>query len=135
MENTSQVANFICTRIAVVGKPPEAIAEYVGFESPNVVVQIKNGEVPLPFEKIGALAKFLQTDPFTLWGMCMEEYQPTTWKAISPFMEVGLTADERLLVNNFRFFAGGPYVAALTEESQGLLKEFLDSLRGHKTIQ
>lgn len=66
MEMTSTVASFIRARFAAVGKSVEVIAHKAGFESSDTVVQIKNGDLPLPFDKIGKIAKVLQTDPFKL---------------------------------------------------------------------
>lgn len=136
METYSQVAGFVRARIAVVGTIRPSKAKDLGLDSPDMLVQIKNGKARIPFEKVGAVANAIKADPFELWTMCMKEYQPDTWKAVSPFMDVGLTADERRLINNLRFAAGGgPYLAALTDESKRLFNELIDSLQCHKTIQ
>lgn len=135
MEINSQVASFIRARIAVVGVLSEDKAKRFGLDSLGILNEVQRGRARLPFEKIGAVARLLKTDPFELWTMCMKEYQPATWHAISPFMEVGLTGDERRLINNLRCAVSGPYLAALTDESRMYFEQLLESLHCHKTIQ
>lgn len=135
METTSQVARFIASRIEVTGQLQKDIAERAGFEQPNIITMIKQGKTRLPLDKVGPMAKALETDPVKLFAMCMEEYQPATWKAIAPFMETAFTQEERRLIASLRAFAGGPFISVLSDESRQCFEEFMRSLRTHPRVQ
>ncbi len=83
----SNVAHFIATRIEELALRQSHVAEICGFERPNVITMIKQGKTKLPMDKIGSMAVALQTDPFQLYRMCMQEYLPSTWEAIAPILE------------------------------------------------
>lgn len=135
MENRSAVALFVTSRIYKTGKPQKDIAHEAGFDKPNMITMIKQGKTRLPIDKIGPMAKALETDPVQLLKMCMEEYHPATWKAIAPFMESAMTEDERQLVTSLRASVGGPFLAALNDESRTHFQNFIRSLHGPATIQ
>jgi transcriptional regulator with XRE-family HTH domain len=135
METTSQVARFIQRRIEETGQTQKDIAFKVGFEKPNIITMIKQGKTRLPLDKIGLMANALETDPAQLFHMCMEEYQPATWKVIAPFMEGALTKDELRLLNSLRAWVGGPFLSALSEESKEHFNKFMASMRTPATIQ
>ena len=135
MENKSTVARFIATRIEETGQMQKDIAAKVGFEHPNIITMIKQGKTKLPLDKVGTMARALETDPVELLRMCMEEYHPATWKAIEPYMETGITAEEGRLLASLRSWAGGPYLAALSDESRGHFEQFMLSLRTPSTVQ
>jgi len=126
---TSKVARFIAERIRVTGKAQTEIAFEAGFEKPNMITMIKQGRTKLPLAKIGAMAKALETDPTHLLKMCLEEYQPETWDAVSPYMDEMLTGDELSLLRSIRSWVGVPYLAALTEEQRGKLDDFINTMR------
>lgn len=86
----SNVAHFIATRIEELGLKLVDIAEVCGFERSNVVTMIKQGKTKLPMDKIGSMARALQTDPFELYRLCMQEYLPSTWEAIEPILDARL---------------------------------------------
>lgn len=131
----SQVARFITSRIEATGQLQKDIAAKAGFEQPNVITMIKQGKTKLPLAKVGPMARALETDPVGLLWMCLEEYQPATWKAIEPYMESAMTEDERRLLISLRTWAGGPFLAALSEESRSHFERFMQSLRSPKTVQ
>ncbi len=137
MENvtTSRVARFIDRRIEETGQLQKDIAAKVGFEQPNIITMIKQGKTKLPLDKIGPMARVLETDPVQLLQMCMEEYHPATWRAIAPYMETAMTEDERRLLNALRNWVGGPFLAAMSDESRGHFDRFMQSLRAPGTIQ
>lgn len=129
MEKNSQVAIFVKQRIQSLGKKQTLIAQEAGFEKPNVITMIKQGKTKLPLAKVGVMAKALETDPIHLLKLCLSEYQPETWEAISPLFDELLTKDEMVLINSFRSFIGGPYVSALTEVQFSSLNAFLKAMR------
>ncbi len=67
--------------------------------------------------------------------MCMEEYQPATWKVIAPFMESAMTKDEQRLLQTLRAWVGGPLLLPRSEESKTHFNKFMASLRTPATIQ
>lgn len=130
MSNKSKVAEFVTERIRFTGKAQTEIAFVAGFEKPNMITMIKQGKTKLPLAKVGAMAKALEADPTYLLKMCLEEYQPETWNAVSPYMEEMLTRDERALLKSIRSWIGAPYLAALTIDQRSKLDEFLTSIKG-----
>ncbi len=135
MHNESQVARFIAARIGASGKLQKDIAEKAGFEKPNMITMVKQGRTRLPIDKIGPMAQALEIDPVALFSMFMEEYHPNTWKAIAPFLESAMTADERRMLGSIRAFIGGPFLAAMSDDAKEHFDRFLLSLRIPKTIQ
>lgn len=135
MHKTSPVALFIASRIEAIGKLQKDIAEKVGFEKPNMITMIKQGKSRLPIDKIGPMAQALEIEPVALFSMCMEEYHPNTWKAIAPFLESAMTADERRMLGAIRRFIGGPFLAAMSDDAKEHFDRFLLALRTPKTIQ
>lgn len=135
MKTSSHVARFINNRIEETGQLQKDIAAKCGFDKPNIITMIKQGSTRLPLDKIGPMAKALETDPVQLLKMCMEEYHPATWRAIEPFMETAMTKDELRLLKALRTSVGGPYVSSLSDDSKSHLEKFIVSLRTHATIQ
>lgn len=129
MENTSQVAVFVSERIRITGKKQVEIAEEAGFDKPNVITMIKQGKTKLPLAKVGLMAKALEVDPIYLLKMCLEEYQPDTWKAISPYMEDMVTADEMKILRAIRTGIGAAYISVMTEDQNKALKNFVHAMK------
>lgn len=131
----SKVASFIASRIEETGQLQKDIASKCGFDKPNMITMIKQGLTRLPLDKVGPMAMALETDPVQLLKMCMEEYQPATWKAIEPFMETAMTRDELRLITALRAWIGGPFLSALSNDSRSHFDKFIVSLRTPATIQ
>lgn len=129
MDKHCEVARFIENRIRILGKQQTEIAAECGFEKPNMITMIKQGRTKLPLAKVGPMAKALEADPVQLLKLTMKEYMPETWAAIEPHLDEALTADELRMIRAMRNFVGGPYIAALTDESRKLLDQFMLSLR------
>ena len=134
MKPRSKVAIFIAERIETTGQLQKDVAAKAGFAKPNIITMLKQGKARLPLDKIGPMAQALETDPVHLLLICMEEYHPSTWKAIAPFMELAMTADEHRLVNALRAWVGGPFLSALSEESRAHFDKFMQSLRSPASI-
>ncbi|MDP2784726.1 MAG: hypothetical protein Q8O38_09080 [Sulfurimicrobium sp.] len=129
MIDKSSVAAFVAERIRLTGKAQTEIAFEAGFEKPNMITMIKQGKTKLPLAKIGVMAKSLETDPTHLLKLCLAEYQPETWAAISPYMEEMLTGDELSLLRSLRTWVGAPYLVALTENQRNKLDGFMNSMK------
>lgn len=129
MDNTSQVAHFVASRIQITGKLQKDIAREAGFDKPNMITMIKQGRTRLPLDKVGTMALALETEPVSLLQMCLKEYHPETWKAIAPFMESASTEDEVQLLRTLRNWIGGPYLAALSAIQKDAFDKFLVTLK------
>jgi len=125
----SRVARFIAERIEITKKLQKDIADQVGFEKPNMITMIKQGLTKLPLDKAWDMAEALEVEPLILVKMCMEEYYPKTWQGLGKAFEVPISKDERKIIYGLRSYAGGSYLAGLSEESDDLLNRFLLSLR------
>ena len=122
-------------RIDEIGLIQKDIAIKVGFDTPNMITMIKQGRTRLPIDKIGLMANALEVDLIQFSKMCMEEYQPENWKVWAPLMTPSISQDELKLIQALRIHAGGPYLAAINEESKLHLNRFMASLRTSATIQ
>lgn len=129
MENSSEVAALVAEQIRIIGKKQMEIAEEAGFDNPNVITMIKQGRTKLPLAKVGSMAKALELDPIFLLKLCIKEYQPETWEAISTFMDEMVTADELKVVLEMRNAIGAPYLSALNEEQKQKLQDFILSMK------
>lgn len=129
MEIKSQVASFVAERIRITGKKQVEIAAVAGFDKPNVITMIKQGKTKLPLGKVGPMAKALEADATYLLKLCLEEYQPETWKAIRPYMDDMLTSDEIRFMRAVRNWAGVNFISAFTKEQQSKLNAFINSMQ------
>lgn len=129
MKTTSPVACFIASRIEATDQLQKDIATKCGFDKPNMITMIKQGLTHLPLDKVGPMAMALEIDPVQLLRMCMEEYHPTTWKAIEPLMASAMTQDELRMLTALRASIGGPFLSALSDESKSHFENFMASLR------
>lgn len=134
MKKHSKVAALITDRIEATGQLQKDVAAKAGFPKPNIITMLKQGKTRLPLDKIGTMARALETDPIHLLQLCMEEYHPSTWKAIAPFMESAMTEDEIRLLKALRAWVGGPFLSALNEESRTHFDKFMQSLRSPSSI-
>lgn len=97
------VAEYISWQIHLCGKKQSEIAQEAGFSKPNIITMIKQGKTKLPLEKVGKFAKAIEVDPIHLFKLCMQEYQPDTWKEIERmFNQPVLTANEIEIIEAIR---------------------------------
>lgn len=129
MDSKSTIAQFITTRIKVIGKSQKDISREAGFKRPNMISMIKRGETRLPLNKAVSMAIALEMDPVQLLKMCLKEYQPANWTVIESLMNFALTEDELRLLNALRSRTGNPSISAISEESKLYFDKFIDSLR------
>jgi len=132
MNTESQVAKFIQHRVQTLGKKQTLIAKEAGFDKPNVITMIKQGKTKLPLAKVGVIAAALETDPIHLLKLCISEYQPDTWEAVSPLLDEMLTKEELELIRSFRNYIGAPYISALTKTQIDALNAFLNEMKNNK---
>jgi transcriptional regulator with XRE-family HTH domain len=98
------IAQFLRRRIAELAskKSQREIATEVGYDKPNMVSMIKNGESRLPFEKIPAFARSLEVDLAYLFRLSLEQHWPDFYKSISAAGIEILTEEERKTIFRLR---------------------------------
>ncbi|EHP7135701.1 XRE family transcriptional regulator [Salmonella enterica subsp. enterica serovar Thompson] len=95
-------AAYIDSLITISPKSQATIAKEIGYKNANNLSLIKSGKIPLPVDKVRALAKALDADPVRLMLMVLEERHP---ELLEFFREEGtapLSADEKLVLEAFR---------------------------------
>ena len=107
-ETKSVVAAFIAKRIDEIGKAQKDIARECGWPKPNVVTMLKKGDMKLPLDKVGPLAKALQVDPALLFWLSLSEYASETLQALVVSMRgsIVLNPYERRVVKAYRMLVG-----------------------------
>jgi hypothetical protein len=92
-------------------KTQREIAEECGW-IPNVVTMVKSGQMKLPLDKVGPLAKAIGINPGILFWMVLKEYAPETLEAIETDV-TGLVVHphELAVLAAYRKLAGGTDIA------------------------
>lgn len=97
------VALFLSEQIDLSPKSQREIAEAIGFDHPNIITMLKQGQTKVPLARVGALARVLDVNAAHLMRMVLEEYIPETWRAIEEAMDrMILSEHEEQLVRRFR---------------------------------
>lgn len=81
----TRVSKYIAKHIASCGKPYAQIKQEAGFPEkckPNIISMIKTGTTNMPLSRIAGMAKAIDASPLEVYLLCMEEYEPETWKVI-----------------------------------------------------
>jgi plasmid maintenance system antidote protein VapI len=116
------VAEFIADRLAEIDKTQREIAEACGFETPNVITMFKNGQMKVPLDRVGSLAKALDVDPAHLLRLAMQEYLPATWSSIEEILQsTVLTKNEVELVHKYRQVTGDSDAQAMIVDRDAVL--------------
>lgn len=113
------VADFVSQQIEISGKMQKSIAEELGYDKPNMITMIKQGKTPLPFNKVGPLAKSLNIDPFHLLRLTMMEYQPHTWEAVEALIgQQTISKSEMEILELVREVSKGHDIRPITDEEK-----------------
>ena len=123
------VAEYINWQIQICGKSQKQIATEAGFEKPNIITMFKQGQTKIPIEKIGRLAKAIEVDAVYLYKLCMQEYQPDTWREIQKmFNQPILTENEVEIIEAIRSCnVANPKIR--TDEDRIRLAEVINSFK------
>ena len=81
--SSSPTARMIADAIENSGKTQREIATEMGYDRPNVISMLKNGEMRMPIDRIPAFAKATGIDALLLTKTAMLEYMPETWNVLS----------------------------------------------------
>jgi transcriptional regulator with XRE-family HTH domain len=105
------VSALINSRINDSEKTQREIAMECGW-NPNVISMVKSGEMRLPLDKVGPLAKAIGINPGILFWMVMKEYAPEALEAIETEV-TGLVVHphELAVLAAYRKLAGGTDIA------------------------
>jgi hypothetical protein len=98
-----QVAAYFTALVNASPKNQYEIAKQAGFDSANTISMLKNGKTKIPFARIPALAKALDSDPKEMFAMALEAYEPELFKiysALAPSMLI--STQELRLVQSLR---------------------------------
>jgi hypothetical protein len=93
--------------IAASGKTQRQIATEIGYEKPNVISMMKNGEMPVPIEKVPLFARALGVDARALLVRALREYDPDLYDTITGALGLLLTQNEQDLIRRLRAKSGG----------------------------
>ncbi|WP_296891791.1 helix-turn-helix transcriptional regulator [Thiobacillus sp.] len=116
------VAEFIADRLAAIDKTQREVAEACGFVTPNIITMFKKGDMKVPLDRIGALAKSLDVDPAHLLRLAMQEYMPDTWSSIEEILHsTVLSANELELVRKYRQATGDSDAQAMVVDRDAVL--------------
>lgn len=102
-KTTSAVAEFLTEKIKLSAKLQSDISREAGFQNPNVITMIKQGQTKLPLARIPLLATALGINPGDLLALAMKEYMPEVLATIEDCLNhLILTPDEQELVLSYR---------------------------------
>ncbi len=130
----ADVAIFLSSLIENSGKSRKEIANESGFGKPNTISMLKTGDTKLPLARLGSFAKSVRTDPVQLLKMCLREYYPDVWDAITCYLDASLTSDELRVIKALRSATQSPYLVSLNVEEREHLDNFLKLLAKSKTV-
>jgi len=100
---TVTVAEYLTKQLEICGKTQMEVAQAAGFDNPNIITMLKQGQTKVPLARVGALARVLDINAAHLMRMVLEEYIPETWRAIEEAMDrMILSEHEEQLVRRFR---------------------------------
>jgi hypothetical protein len=90
------VAQYLEQQIALSEKSQREIAAECGYERPNILTMIKQGDTKLPLNKVGLMAKALGVDPIHLLRLTMSEYMPETWGVLEELIGEQLVSEKEM---------------------------------------
>lgn len=129
MSNSYQAAKSLVELItrqqAALEITDQVIADALGYQSVNVVTQIKAGQIKLPMSKVRALADLLEVERGDVMHLLLRETAPEILQSIEDCMgPLSLSPGEKRLLMAMRksaqgreiapiFFDGAPVVAVV----------------------
>lgn len=100
------VAEYIGQQLALSDKTQKEVAAAIGYDRPNFLTMIKQGQSKLPINKAPDLAKALGIDQVHFLRLVLQEYMPEVWGAVELVIEGSgkemLTSDELAVVQLVR---------------------------------
>lgn len=122
---TAALTAFLAAAIEASGKTQRQIADECGYNRPNVVSMIKNGDIDLPIGKVKVFAECLGLSEFNLMSMLLKEKYPEIWASISDVIGRRiLSPSEAELLDFLRDEAKTNKLAPETEREKELLRGY-----------
>ena len=136
MTEQISVAQYFTEQVDLCGKSQVDIAKEMGFDRPNVISNIKNGNTKMPLARIGLAAESLGVDSLFLLKMVVAEYFPadeklkgvTFWNVIDDACKRMVTAEEYAIVLAIRKVANNTNPKLCTAITHEKLAELAVSL-------
>lgn len=98
------------------------IADIAGFKNQNIITMIKQGESKLPLDRVAGMAKALDTDPYQLFVMALEQfYSPEVLAEMLRIIPPAPTPAEREVLEIIR--EAGKHGKSLTKERLDAIRE------------
>ena len=107
---------------AALGKSNEQIGKEVGFEHPGIFPLIMAGSLKLPISRVPKLAVAINYPVFDLLRLVLRDQTPELLEVIDQVWPgVDLTANERKLIDSFRYLAKGNDVVPIVMDGQSII--------------
>lgn len=100
--SSSPTAELLASAINASNLTQREIASQVGFNKPNIISMMKNGDARVPINRIPALARILDLDPKDFLLVAMAEYHPEVHQALIQEFGLPLTETELKIVRMLR---------------------------------
>lgn len=116
------VAEYLTKAIELSGKTQREVAREVGYEKPNVVSMMKQGQTRVPLEKAPLFARACGVDPSFFLRLVLEEYHPQAYEVIRDTVGEPLTRNERELLAIYRRAAPNDDIEITSDRAEGILE-------------
>ncbi len=103
-QHTKQsVAEYLTEKIAQSSKTQLEISREAGFGRPNIITMFKKGKTRVPLNRVGSLARALDTNPRDLLRLVLAEYMPETWQSVEEALgQFLLNPEEEEVIKTYR---------------------------------
>jgi transcriptional regulator with XRE-family HTH domain len=98
----SPTAEFLKKALDQAPLTQREVAERAGFQRPNILSMMKNGETKVPLNRIPELARACEVKPSTFIRVAMKEYHPEVWAILEDIFDGCLTPAEEEMMMLFR---------------------------------
>lgn len=100
----------------------EALADALGYSTPNVINLIKNGTVRLPMTKVPVMAETLEMEPGEAMYLLLRDTSPELLASIEECLApLALTRTEARLINRLRRTTAGRATTAMYMEGAAIV--------------
>lgn len=116
------IPTLIAESQELLGKSDQQLAKELGFDHPNIITLIKAGSMKLPMSKVPQLARAIDYAESDLLRTVLIDYAPELMAVIDKvWRPLGLTTNERNLVQSFRDLAKGRDVVPVVMDGQSII--------------
>lgn len=126
------VAKFIGQQLALSEKSQKEIAAAIGYDRPNFITMIKNGQSKLPIHRVPALARELGIDPLFFMRLVMSEYMPEVWDTVEEVLEgaekLTITPEEIKIIKIIREQSANTPLNIADDENRQLLEKTIHAI-------